>query len=131
VVNRKEINYQGSGSRQSRRELVVATFFQLLAVTTGPGQVTANDLADGVAQSQNGSMLLLQWLLFEVAVKVVNQHVNLEHVVALTENNGQDLSHHFTDILFVVMLHDLKHFDFRKQDGRQLGNTGNDSKKGE
>ncbi len=51
---------------------MAATLLKLLAVT-GTGQVTANDSTDGEAQSQNGSVLLFQRLLFDVAAKIVNQ----------------------------------------------------------
>ncbi len=107
---------------------MAATLLQLLVVITRPGQVTANDSADGVAQSQNGSVLLFQWLLFEIAAKIVNQRVNLERVVTLTDNDGQDMGDHFTDVFFVVMLQGFKHVQLRKQDGRQLGNSGHDFK---
>ena len=61
-----------------------------------------DDAADGVAERQNGAVLLLQRLVLQIPHQILKEGVDPGVVEDLAHHDGQDLGHQLAYVLFTV-----------------------------
>ena len=80
--------------------------------TVDGGAVVAYDAADGVTERQNGAVLLLQRLVFQIPHQILNEGVDPDGVESLTRDDSEDLGHQLSHVLFAVVAinSEINHF---------------------